>query len=141
MNKKVGISSLVFSVRQLLTPVIIMLSFAFVITLIAPIFIENEYWDQRRIPEMAALIHFVVTAVGVMMSNFLCREKNIIAPLIAGSIWFVLMLCTGALLFDGAGKNTFLCLIACLVGTVGANLLQLRRTKRSSSSRKGRRHR
>lgn len=136
MNRLLGKFGVQWNIRQVLAGVIATLITAFILTLFAPIFIQNEYLDQRNMGIMTMAIHMIAVVIGISISNLLADIKDILTPIIISVVWFALTLSLGIVLFEGIAKHTLVTAIGCALGTGSVILLQFRNNRPTKRARK-----
>lgn len=96
---------------------------ALLLTVIGAIFIENEYLNIGSVNILALTIQFVSSLVGTLIAGKLSRTNYFLSCGAVCGCYFLLMLITAMLFFDGVGGSVLLSALAILIGGGTAILL------------------
>ena len=139
MNKFISEKASALNMKRILTGITTTIVIAFTLSLVAPVFIKNEYYKQEYLWLIATIIHILSVFTGVLVSGMFSAVKQTITTVIIGGVWFLLMLCGGVILLDGENGHILSSLIGCVIGGSVASLLQFRIKKCGLPGKKGRR--
>lgn len=137
MNKLFNKKTSAVNVRQLITGMITTAIIAFALSLVAPIFIKNEYCKQEYIWLVAMIIHALSVAVGILVSGILPAEKQLITPMVISGTWFLLMLCSGMVFLGGGIEHVLTALGGCIIGGSFAVFVQFHSKRSNLRAKKG----
>lgn len=105
--------------------------------LLAPIFVMNEYIDQKNLALTGALIHVVTSG---LMTFAWSRFWNggVIVTLMGSAAWFLLVFIFGMLVFRSSSMNVLLMGTACLCGGIGETAISYMITNRNRKAKRRR---
>ena len=106
--------------------IIITILIALGFSLVAPIFIINEYFEMDYMLVFASIIHTISSFTGILITGKIAKEKKASLPLVIGMGWLVVSLSGGLLLSEIDFRSVSVTAIGGVIGA-GVAYLLLRR--------------
>lgn len=108
---------------------------------VTAIFISNEYFEINTIVFAAIVSQFLATFIGAFLVGKITDNNKMLTCCLAGGLYYLLLIGTAMLFFDGISGKLFVGLISCALGCFAGILTSSRQKKRSGRTRKGKRNR
>lgn len=109
---------------------ILALIVAMALSLIAALFITNEYLDITTSQFLTTITHLIAVFSGSLLTGEIMSDKKIPSVGVVCAGYIFTMVCLAILVFDGVSGNVFAGIAASIGGSVSAILLCTRRKMR-----------
>ena len=113
----------------------------FCLVAISALFIFNEYFSIYLIPVLAMIIQFISVFIGCYLAGIITKDKKAPVCFAVTGVYYLLLVATCVLLFNGLSGNVFAGLIGCAAGCGLAILLCTKEKTRIFKRRTAIRHR